>query len=115
MWQSLSRNAKFSILAFFATLALGVFSMGALGMAIYYLVAPFLNKSIDTLEGDSTWPTVIMVGMCWSFGFLIAGVVFHYTTKWRFPPFASKAVYVFVLWLWILIVWYLLLNFKIVQ
>ncbi len=115
IWQSLSRNARFSILAFLAAAALSIFSMGALGYAIYYLVAPFLNKSIDSLQGGSTWPTVIFAGMCWSVSFLLAGVSYHYTSKWKFPSVASKVIYGFVLWLWILIVWYLLLNFKIVQ
>lgn len=115
IWQSISKNARFSILAFIASLALSIVSMGALGFGIYYLVAPFLNKSIDSLEGDSTWPTVIFAGMCWSVGFLLAGLLFHHTTKWKFPPIASKVIYGFVLWLWIFVVWYLLLNFKIVQ
>jgi hypothetical protein len=115
IWQSLSRNARFSILAFFVTLAAGVFSMGALGLGIYYLVAPVLNKSIDSLAGDSAWPTMIFAGMCWSIAFLLAGGAYYYTSKWQWPATASNIIYGLVLWLWIFVVWILLLNFRIVQ
>jgi hypothetical protein len=115
IWNSLSLNARISIVAFIITMVLGLLSMGALGMVLYYPVAPLLNKSIDTLQGDRTWPTVIMVGMLWSFGFLLAAGGYHYSVKWTLPGVASYFIYGFILWLWALVLWYLFLNFKIVQ
>jgi hypothetical protein len=115
MWKSLSPNARFSILAFIVTLGLGLLSMGALGLALYYLVFPFLNKDIDSLHGDSAWPTIILVGMLWSFGFLFAGLAHHYLIKWKSAKYIAKTAYVFILWLWILILWYTCLNYTIVN
>ena len=115
MWKSLSGTTRFSIIAFIVTLALGLFSMGALGMALYYLVFPFLNKDIDSLQGDSAWPTIILVGMLWSFGFLYAGLAYHYLVKWKLPKYLGYTAYVLILWIWILILWYVCLNYKIVN
>ena len=78
MWKRFSGNARFSIVAFFLTLALGLLSMGAYGYGLYFLVAPFLEKDIDALRGDITWPTILMIGMLSSLGFLFAGAAFHY-------------------------------------
>ena len=58
MWKKFSGTTKFSIVAFILTLALGLLSMGALGYGLYFLVAPVLDKDIDSLRGDTTWPTV---------------------------------------------------------
>jgi hypothetical protein len=115
MWKTLSPNARFSIVAFVVTLGLGLLSMGALGLALYYLVFPFLNKDIDSLQGDSAWPTIILVGMLWSFGFLFAGVVYHYLAKWKLPKYIGYSAYALILWVWILILWYVCLNYKIVN
>ncbi|GHN03208.1 hypothetical protein WSM22_46970 [Cytophagales bacterium WSM2-2] len=45
--------------------------MGALGAALYYPAAFLLKKfpAFSDWHGDWVWPTVIMVGMLWSFGF----------------------------------------------
>jgi len=112
MWRKLSGNARFSIAAFVLTLALGLLSMGAYGYGLYFLVAPFLNKNIDTLRGDITWPTVLWVGIFSSLGFLIAGAVFHYLRS-RVGEIISYVIYAGVLWCWVWIVWYLFLNFPI--
>ncbi len=114
MWKKLSGTTKFSIVAFLLTLALGFLSMGALGYGLYFLVAPMLDKDIDSLRADTTWPTVLLVGMLSSFGFLFGGVAFHYL-RTRIKELASYIVYIIILWLWILSVWYLFLNFEIVQ
>jgi len=115
MWKTLSPNARFSIIGFIVTLGLGLLSMGVLGLGLYYLVFPFLNKDIDSLQGDAAWPTIILVGMLWSFGFLFAGMVYHYLIKWKSPKYIGNIAYVFVLWVWILVLWYVCLNYPIVN
>lgn len=114
MWRNLSGNAKFSIVAFLLTLALGLLSMGALGYGLYFLVSPLLEKDIDSLRGDITWPTILAVGILSSFGFLFAGVTFHYL-KFRIKEFPSYTVYAFILWAWTYLLWYGFLNFPIIQ
>ena len=77
-WKSWSFNIKFSLIAFFITAILGLLSMGALGGLLYYPVS-FLFASYPTLNdwsGDWVWPSVIMVGMLWSFG-CCSGLVLH--------------------------------------
>ncbi len=44
--------------------------MGAQGFGIYYAVGFALPVSIDVLEGDSFWPSVILAGMAWAPAFL---------------------------------------------
>jgi hypothetical protein len=114
MWKKLSGNAKFSIVAFALTLALGVLSMGAYGYGLYFLVAPFLEKDIDSLRGDTTWPTILMVGALSSLGFLFAGAAFHYL-RYRIREVASYIVYAIMLWGWVWILWYVFLNYSIIE
>ncbi|MBK5279612.1 MAG: hypothetical protein JJE09_12190 [Bacteroidia bacterium] len=114
MWRNLSGNAKFSIIAFLLTMALGLLSMGALGYGLYFLVSPFLEKDLDSLRGDITWPTVLIVGMLSSIGFLFAGVVFRFL-RFRIKELASYLVYAIILWAWVLLLWYVFLNFSIIQ
>ncbi len=114
MWKRLSGNAKFSIVAFFLTLALGLLSMGAYGYGLYFLVAPFLEKDIDSLRGDTTWPTILSVGVLSAFGFLFAGAAFHYL-RYRIREIPSYIIYAIMLWGWIWIVWYVFLNYTIIH
>src|SRR6478736_4907651 len=114
MWKRLTGTTKFSILAFVLTLALALLSMGALGYGLYFLVAPVLDKDIDTISGDATWPTVLMVGVLSSFGFLLGGLAFHYL-RWKIGELLSYLVYLIVMWLWILLLWYVFLNYAIIQ
>ena len=114
MWKRLSGTTRFSIVAFFLTMALGLLSMGALGYGLYFLVAPVLDKDIDSLRGDTTWPTVLMVGMMSSFGFLWGGLSFHYL-RHLIKELPAYLVYAAILWLWILLLWYAFLNYNIVQ
>ncbi len=114
MWKNLTGNAKFSIIAFLLTLALGLLSRGALGYGLYFLVAPLLDKDIESLRGDITWPTVLMVGMLSSLGFLLSGITFHFLRS-RIGEIASYLVYMLILWAWVLLVWYIFLNYNIIR
>ena len=114
MWRNLSGNAKFSIVAFLLTLALGLLSMGALGYGLYFLVSPLLEKDIDSLRGDITWPTILAVGILSSFGFLFAGAAFRYL-RFRIKEIPSYIIYALILWLWIYLLWYIFLNYTIIQ
>lgn len=115
MWSSLSAATKFSIIAFLVTLALGLLSMGALGYALYYLVKPILGNRIEELSSDAIWPTTIFAGMLWSFGFLIAALALYYLKRYSMPTGLHYPVYLGILWLWILLIWWWLIEFEIVK
>ena len=112
-WKSLSYNIRFSIIGFLSTALLGLFSMGALGGGLYFTLLPALKNHFppfDTWHGDWVWPAMITAGMCWSVGFIFAGIVCHYLIKLHTPKFLLVIAYAFILWVWINSVWYLILN-----
>lgn len=115
MWASFAPVTKFSIIAFLITLGLGLLSMGALGYGLYYLVKPVLGNRIDEISGDASWPSMIIAGMVWSFGFLIASIVAFYLRRFSLPVAVHYTLYVIILWLWILVVWWWLIEFKVVK
>ena len=94
---------------------LSLLSMGALGYLLYYPVALLLPESIDTLAGDSVWPSVIFAGMLWSFGFPLAGVASHYAARQGLQKTFIYFIYGIVLWTWDFLVWFSIIHFKIVQ
>ncbi len=49
LWKSLTYTTKFSVIAFFVTVALGLFSFELLGPGLYYLVS-FLFNSYPTMN-----------------------------------------------------------------
>jgi hypothetical protein len=106
---------KRSILAFVVTLALGLFSMGALGLALYYpvypLFAPFFGDPNDW-HGDWVWPTIIIAGMGWSFSFLVAGWLNQRLEHAGWGAVYRKPVYAAILWLGAAVIWFLLLLGK---
>jgi len=107
-WKSLSYTTKFSIIAFMITAALGFGSMGFLGLGLYYPVAFLFSsyRDIDNWHGDWIWPTIIIVGMLWSLGFIIAGVAWHYLIKKIGSLLVLRVIYILVLWLWAAFLWY---------
>jgi hypothetical protein len=70
---------KGSIIAGMVVVALDLFSMGALGLGLYYLTYPIhypLLGDINQWEGvDLFWPTIIWAGMLWAICFPAAGLV----------------------------------------
>jgi hypothetical protein len=115
MWVSWSYASKFSLIAFLVSGFLGLFSMGALGYGLYYLVKPILGNRIDELQGDAMWPSLILAGMGWSVSFLMAGWLFSFLSRFSLPPFISYLSYVLVLWIWVLVVWFTIIHFKVVN
>lgn len=111
-WKSQSANVKFSVIAFFVCGTLGLISMGALGAALYYPVSFILKRfpAFSDWHGDWVWPAVIMIGMFWSFGFLLGALAWHYTSKITTSKIALFGVYSFVLWLWAALLWYFTLS-----
>ena len=102
-----------SVLAFGISFALGLLSMGFQGIALYYLVAPVLRlrfASWDQWHGDWAWPAMIGVGMAWSAGFLLAGVVNYFLAHCGLQVFPRRLVYVGILWTWALLLWSLTLE-----
>lgn len=111
-WKTLSVHTRFSIIAFLATGALGIFSMGLLGAGLYYPVSFLLRKypSINDWSGDWVWPATIAVGMFWSFGFLFSGITYHFLAKISAPKPVLYSTYIFILWAWAAVMWYLVLK-----
>ncbi len=109
---NLCLEMKRSILGFIVALALGLFSMGVLGAALYYLVYPVLAPFFGNLNdwrGDWVWPSVIVAGMGWSFSFLAAGWLNRRLERagWQSP--FRRAVYLAVLWLGAAVIWLIIL------
>lgn len=91
---------KWSLLAFVLTLALGFLSMGILGGLLYYPVSPLLSAygPMERWHGDWVWPTLIIVGMGWSFAFLIAGLFDHLLEP---KVHVAVRVFAYVMTLWL--------------
>ncbi len=110
-----SKVMRFSLIGFVITMALGLLSMGFLGIGIYYIVSPILNQKfpdLDSLHGDWVWPALILAGMFWSFGFLIAGWVYLYLSRFKWSKSILISIYIFILLLWALLIWTLILIGK---
>ncbi len=111
-WKSLSYTSKFSIIAFLITLVLGFVSIGLLGMALYYCVA-FLFTSYAPLNdwrGDWVWPAIIIAGMIWSFSFILAGIIWHYLSKFISSKIILRIIYLSILWLSAALIWSILIS-----
>ncbi len=103
---------KWSLLAFVITLALGLLSMGILGGLLYYPVSPLLGAygSFESWHGDWVWPTFILVGMGWSFAFLIAGPLDQLLKAKKAPGVVRALAYLAVLWLVDAALWLVMLH-----
>ncbi|TAG03848.1 MAG: hypothetical protein EAZ43_05670 [Betaproteobacteria bacterium] len=115
MWNFVKSTPR-SAIAFVVVLALGLLSMGLLGAGLYYVVMVALPPTlphIDTISGDWAWPAVIVIGMFWSVGFLIAGAL---NARWiarGMKPYWRKLCYVIALWLWAYLLWLIALYGRI--
>lgn len=101
-----------SVAAFALVAALGLLSMGFLGLGLYYPAAPVLLLKFPPLNawrGDWVWPTIIMVGMFFSVGFLLAGRINLLLESRKVSPWVRRAVYTVILWSWNLAVWFIVL------
>jgi hypothetical protein len=112
-WKELPPIAKFSVVAFAIALILGLMSLGAQGYGIYYAVGFALPVSIDTLHGDTVWPSVILAGMAWSIGFLIAGWICMRIRSQN--KYTVWLIYLIILWAWDYLVWWAIIALKVVQ
>lgn len=102
------KQMKRSVIAFVIALALGLLSMGALGMLLYYPVAwvlPSRYPPASDWHGDWVWPTMIGVGMAWSFAFVAAGALNRKLVAKVQSVLVRRVAYVAVLWLVALLVW----------
>lgn len=116
-----SPSMKRSTIAFLVAFGLAFLSLGMTGIALFVLVTPALNvlfglnipmdhTGIDQLKdkamaGDAMWPTIILVSILWSFGFLIAGFIKHKTSLSVLPKFLKNFAYLVILWAWALFLW----------
>lgn len=110
-WKELPPIAKFSIIAFVIALIIGLMSMGLQGYGVYYAVGFALPVSIESIHGDTLWPSTILAGMAWAIGFLIAGLL---TARLRNRSLVV-IVYLLVLWAWAYLVWWAIIDLKVVQ
>ncbi|TXF88598.1 hypothetical protein FUA23_14110 [Neolewinella aurantiaca] len=107
-WTNLTYATKFSAIGFVGSFILGFVSMGILGAALYYPVS-FLFRAYPALndwQGDWVWPAMIMAGMMWSFGFILAGFAWHFLEAHVSSVIVLRCIYGFVLWGWAAIVWF---------
>lgn len=112
-WKELPPIAKFSLIAFVIALILGLMSLGAEGLGIYYSVEFALPVSIDSIHGDAVWPSMILAGMGWAPAFLFAGwVCQRLKTQSKFTIYFSYAI---ILWAWAYILWWMIIALKVVQ
>lgn len=113
-WNSLTYTTKFSTIAFVATLALGLLSMGILGALLYYPVSPLFRAypTLNDWTGDWVWPAVIGVGMAWSLGFVFGGIAWHFLSESISSVALLRGIYGVILWLWAAILWYLVIRNK---
>ena len=112
---------RFSSFGFLIAVALAFLGMGITGFGLFFLVTPGLNfilglklpmdhTGIDQLKGiafgpDALWPTVILVSILWSCGFLIAGLLKNTTRMSLLPPTFKNGIYILILWFWALALW----------
>ncbi|MEJ0032129.1 MAG: hypothetical protein WDO15_17910 [Bacteroidota bacterium] len=109
-WKDLPPIAKFSVIAFVIALILGLMSLGAEGLGIYYAVGFALPVSIDAIQGDAVWPSMILAGMAWAPGFLLAGWICN-----RIDSKSKWFIYLLILWSWDYLVWWAIIALKVVQ
>lgn len=111
-WASLAYTTKFSLIAWVSSMALTMCTLGMLGVFLYYPVS-FLFSGYPTLNdwtGNWVWPAVIVVGLAWSFSFLIAGIVWHYAAHYLESIIALRFIYGLVLWLAAAVLYYIVIK-----
>jgi len=112
LWNSITFTTKFSAIAFVITAALGLFSMGFLGLGLYYPVS-FLFKSypdINSWRGDWVWAAIIGLGMAWSLGFVFGGVAWHFLSKEIHSITVLRLIYILILWIWAAILYFIVIK-----
>jgi hypothetical protein len=112
-WKELPPVAKFSIIAFVIAIILGLMSMGAQGFGVYYAVSFALPVSIDSISGDTVWPSTILAGMAWAIGFLIAGWICQRIRTQN--TITIWMLYLIVLWIWAYVVWWAIIGLEVVN
>src|SRR6185295_14394353 len=113
IWRSWSSMTRFSVMAFAVSELLSFLSLGALGYLVYYAVFPLLPESIETLKGDSVWPSVIFAGMLWSVGFLLAGLALHFLKARVQKRGIQFLLYALILWIWDYLIWFGIIHFSV--
>ncbi len=108
---ALCLQMKWSIIAFFAALVLGLFSMGLIGLVLYEAVHPVLGPyfgDMEDWEADTAWPALIFAGMGWSFSFIAAGVINMRLEMAGWKKQIRRAIYAVILWLGAVLIWSIL-------
>ncbi len=111
-WTNLSYTTRFSAIGFVVTFILGFISMGFLGLILYYPVSFVLRTgpSINSWHGDWVWPALILVGLGWSFGFLLAGTAWHFLAPRLDSVVILRIIYGLILWAWAAFLWWWVLR-----
>jgi hypothetical protein len=126
-----SSSMKRSSIGFLIALLLAFLTLGMTGIGLFFLVTPALNllfglkipldeTGIDQLKGnaigaDAMWPTIILVSMLWSVGFLLAGFVTNKTGLSKLAKPVKNFIYVFTLWTWALCLWAFVIKVGVVR
>lgn len=110
---NLCLQMKRSIIAFFATIVIGLLSMGLLGLLLYEAVHPVLGpffSDLDDWHGDTVWPVIIVAGMGWSVSFIAAGLINMRLETAGWKKQGRRVIYGLVLWLGAALIWFIILS-----
>ncbi|EMK20563.1 hypothetical protein LEP1GSC008_1286 [Leptospira kirschneri serovar Bulgarica str. Nikolaevo] len=100
MWNSISYNVKISFFIFVILAFLGFFSLGALGLGLYYLVFPVAGFYFRILIPCSVIGFGLGVGILWPLGFIFASILFNFLKKRNWPKSILYFLYIHFLWFW---------------
>lgn len=97
---------RWSTIAFLVLTPLGLLSMGGTGAGVTFAVDPVLRRLIGTgiyeQTGDAAWPRMILLGMLFPVGILLAGWLdtLWAAKEWMLP--LRVAAYAATAWVWTL-------------
>ena len=99
---------KGSIIGGIIAAAVGLFSMGFLGSALYYACYPLLEPlygNLNDWRGDDVWPATIWAGMLWAIWFPVGGYVNLKLKQAGRPTVVRAASWFVILWLAAGLIW----------
>ncbi|MPT46991.1 MAG: hypothetical protein E2598_01040 [Sphingobium sp.] len=105
---------KCSVFAGAGVAFLGLLSMGALGIALFYAGWPILGPlygNPDDFRGDWVWPAFLFTGISWGLAFPLAGWASLWLARNRIGVWAQRAAYALILWVSAILLWLLVMTF----
>ncbi|EMM99801.1 hypothetical protein LEP1GSC021_1778 [Leptospira noguchii str. 1993005606] len=110
MWQFLT---KFGFIPFIFFEFIGFFSLGTMGLGLYYLVFP-ISQSLfphpDSLHGDNVWLVAMYASLLWPLGFIFGAILFHSLKKRGWSKGILYFLYIPMFWFWTALLWFFLIE-----